>query len=638
MKVAAAVWGVILGLGTHACAYVDVYGLLDSLSPGPFISHVPGQPFQIEFHVCNLGSDDAAPFTVRFYLSRDAIVNPLEFCAGERRVPGLAAYESFAGRWEGEFPTDIAAGVYDFVIVADADNEVPEESEGNNTQIYREQRGWGTYVYGNVPNVVGTTLEAAQAAISAAGLTAQVEYADPSGPCWCVTGQEPEPETLVLSDCVVHLIVSSCPAGSSGPRLVAHWRLDETSGTVARDSAGDRHGTVYGGAQWASGQVAGALRFDGYDDYVALPIGPLIGSLTDTTVAAWVNWSGQGGASQCIFSFGTGPQANMLLMPRAATGELRFAITTGGAANEDRTSAPHALPTGWHHVAVTIDANEHTHSLYLDGSLVAANGSARYTPASLGNTSRNWLGRSQGAAASYYAGRIDNLHIYSGMLSEAEIDSLMGGSALSPVAYWKLDEAAGIIAYDSAGSHHGILYGGPVWQPTAGVVNGALQFDGVDDYVGTGFRQDLVTWTACAWVMSPAVPAMDKPSGPVQRGQNYQINWNHTDAALRGAAAVKVWGTWHAAKFGPVLLANTWYHLAATYDGETLRAYRDGVLVTANEAPSGDPDSEPAGLELGRGAAHASSYFNGMADEVRIYGRALSDQEIVQVMSEGAAR
>jgi hypothetical protein len=99
-----------------------------------------------------------------------------------------------------------------------------------------------------------------------------------------------------------------------------------------------------------------------------------------------------------------------------------------------------------------------------------------------------------------------------------------------------------------------------------------------------------------------------------------------------------VWGTWHAAKFGPVLLANTWYHLAATYDGETLRAYRDGVLVTANEAPSGDPDSEPAGLELGRGAAHASSYFNGMADEVRIYGRALSDQEIVQVMSEGAAR
>jgi L-ascorbate metabolism protein UlaG (beta-lactamase superfamily) len=54
-------------------------------------------------------------------------------------------------------------------------------------------------------------------------------------------------------------------------------------------------------------------------------------------------------------------------------------------------------------------------------------------------------------------------------------------------AYWKLDESAGNVAHDSNGSNHASLNGGPIWQPAAGKVGGALQFDGVDDYVNTPF-------------------------------------------------------------------------------------------------------------------------------------------------------
>ncbi len=55
------------------------------------------------------------------------------------------------------------------------------------------------------------------------------------------------------------------------------------------------------------------------------------------------------------------------------------------------------------------------------------------------------------------------------------------------VAYWKLDETEGDIAQDSIGVYDGVLNGVPTWLPTGGAVEGALQFDGIDDYVSTPF-------------------------------------------------------------------------------------------------------------------------------------------------------
>jgi len=153
-----------------------------------------------------------------------------------------------------------------------------------------------------------------------------------------------------------------------------------------------------------------------------------------------------------------------------------------------------------------------------------------------------------------------------------------------------------------------------------------MEFDGVDDYVDTGYTEDLVNWTITAWVNSPAAPSGDAPSGPVHREQNYQFNWNHGSETYRGAAAISVGGVWYAASYSP-LEANTWDHLAATYDGSALRAYRNGLLITTNTAPSGPPSAETNSLKLGRHAA-AAQYFTGTVDEARVYSRVLSQAEI----------
>lgn len=96
--------------------------------------------------------------------------------------------------------------------------------------------------------------------------------------------------------------------------------------------------------------------------------------------------------------------------------------------------------------------------------------------------------------------------------------------------------------------------------------------------------------------------------------------------AFRGAAGVSVASVWYDATFGQ-LQADTWYHLTATYDGENLKTYKDGVLITNNSEPSGNADAESESLKF---AKHATGeiYFHGTIDDVRVYNYALSENEI----------
>jgi hypothetical protein len=159
---------------------------------------------------------------------------------------------------------------------------------------------------------------------------------------------------------------------------------------------------------------------------------------------------------------------------------------------------------------------------------------------------------------------------------------------------------------------------------------GGVEFDQQDDYVDTGFTTDLSVWTISTWVISPDEPSDRTQTGPIHRESNFQIDWDHSNPVFRGAVAINAGGAWHAASFG-LLQADTWYHLAATYDGDELIAYKNGILVNSNPAPSGDPEPEPASLKLGRHAT-AGQYFGGIVDDARVYSRVLTLEEIQQTM------
>jgi len=156
--------------------------------------------------------------------------------------------------------------------------------------------------------------------------------------------------------------------------------------------------------------------------------------------------------------------------------------------------------------------------------------------------------------------------------------------------------------------------------------NNCLDFDGNDDYVSTEFSDDLNTWTIECWVYSYNSPNHSNTSGPIQKGNNFQINWNHEESEHIGTVSLEVEGTWFYASFG-ILYADTWIHLAATYDGKNLISYKNGILIEKNKEPSGIPSSESFSLTLGKNAEVDNFFFGGI-DEVRIWDIARPQSDI----------
>jgi Concanavalin A-like lectin/glucanases superfamily len=215
-------------------------------------------------------------------------------------------------------------------------------------------------------------------------------------------------------------VVNPVDPGKTG--LVALYPMDGN----AQDTSGNNyHGTVNGTASYEPGYAGQALVFNGTNAYVDLPIGTLISSLTDITVATQVYFGGGNGSWMRIFDFGSGTSSYMFLCPRQGTaGNMRFAIRSA-TVNEQIVNSPSVLSVGWHHVAVALDGQAKTITLYLDGERIAS-GPTAVLPKDLGKTTQNWIGRSQYTADAYFFGSIDDFHIYNRVLSAAEVRYLAG--------------------------------------------------------------------------------------------------------------------------------------------------------------------------------------------------------------------
>ena len=156
----------------------------------------------------------------------------------------------------------------------------------------------------------------------------------------------------------------------------------------------------------------------------------------------------------------------------------------------------------------------------------------------------------------------------------------------------------------------------------------AIEFDGTQRLLTqNSFRPPQ--WTVECWVRSPEAPSGAKTTYPFTHGPNAGIAfvWDHTNPAFRGAAQVLLSDgvTYIPAKFGN-LEGNTWYHLAATFDGRVLRAYQDGVLTSQQPIPAGlEPNNTPIIMGFG---VNPTLRFRGTLDEVRYWNTALPDTTI----------
>ena len=202
------------------------------------------------------------------------------------------------------------------------------------------------------------------------------------------------------------------------------------------------------------------------------------------------------------------------------------------------------------------------------------------------------------------------------------------------VAWWKLDEGTGSVAYDeTAFWNDGVLNGGPQW--IEGRIGGALDFDGVDDYVDCG-NADSVNITGqitmAAWI-NTRTPANGQHQHYLGKGNNsYCIKQNSGN----NLEVVIYIGGWKVAthrideSFG-----NEWHHMVGTYDGSNIKLYLDSELMsTTKQTGAIATNADPVRIGTRDGTRW---YHTGGIDDARIYNRAISAVEVKKLASPESA-
>jgi hypothetical protein len=430
---------------------------------------------------------------------------------------------------------------------------------------------------------------------------------------------------------------------STGP--IAHWKLDETSGSTAVDSEGGHDGTLLNGPAWTPGQVDGALAFDGTDDYVHLTSHAELDDLFDggATVMAWINpasWGGNGYGR--IFDKSSSPSATgdgWAIHLDKDNGGLNFGQGFNGGRGWWRFAESSIDFDTWQHIALAYDASSTSNDpiAYLNGSPVAVtrvdspSGPVR-SDAALDLR----LGSDASVTLNVFDGKIDDARIYDHMLGAAEIAALAG---LGTVAHWKLDDGAGLTAIDSEGGHHGTLTNGPAW--VAGALGDALDFDGSNDYVDAGtFDVSGSGITMMGWFNADVIATDDgrivsKANGPNEADAWWQLSTTDVGASRFLRMRIKAGGTTTTFADNSVnLVTDQWYFAVATYDNASgsMKLYLDGVEIrSGTHALGGALDTDPS-VPVALGAnGTAERFFNGVLDDVRVYNYALPAAEIYAI-------
>ena len=221
--------------------------------------------------------------------------------------------------------------------------------------------------------------------------------------------------------CLLFVIGQGVANAQTG--LVAHWKLDETSGTTANDfSSYGNSGALVNGPTWVAGKIGGAVQLAGGSQYIVadnVPVNTTAGGCN--TVTFWMKWGGTD--NQMAFGWNTGYD---LLFSGGS-----FGINTGQS--DIFGIASSGLAGQWVHVAL----------VFPNGAPSAAN-AKMYINGSLQNMTQR-LGGSSGSRVATprvvvsgwgndggykFDGTMDDVRIYNRELSAAEVASVMAVNGL----------------------------------------------------------------------------------------------------------------------------------------------------------------------------------------------------------------
>ncbi len=434
------------------------------------------------------------------------------------------------------------------------------------------------------------------------------------------------------------------PANNLG--MVAYYPMDEGSGSVVGDYSGQNlSGTAVNSPTWnttADSKFGRSLAFSpGSSQYVSVSHNAALNFSTQMTFAAWVK--GSLGNQMSIIDKGDYGDAFRVLIQGGGVSERVPAVQLKGSTVLGTT----AIVSGsWTHVAFTYNGAET--KIYVNGSLTDT--STAITGALSTTATAMYIGQG-GLNNLYFDGTIDDIRLFQRALTAAEILSIYnrvptGGKERSIsvrssqnrlltsglVAFFPLNDAdaSGTTVYDRSGrGNDGTLTSGPVL--ATGKIGKAVDLDGTDDKIvtvtnpsGLGYGTGDFSWFA--WIY------------PERINGSYEMIWAQGGSGIPYLAVRD--DTLHfylsaiyetAAGY---IAADTWQHVGVIRSGGVLTLYKNGVPYTTTATQSGSI-SAPDYAYISSYGSSGGHQFKGFIDEVRIYDRSISAEEISQLYHGG---
>ncbi|MCK4342414.1 MAG: hypothetical protein KAY37_11905 [Phycisphaerae bacterium] len=409
-----------------------------------------------------------------------------------------------------------------------------------------------------------------------------------------------------------------------GDGLVGYWNFNH--GQALDYSGNENHGTVHG-ATWAYGVSGYALGFDGIDDYVELNE-----RVTLSRYAAALCWWMKPADTADSVVFSWAPADTLTSMIESHTNSI-YAETSRNCNYFNFYGVE--KPTTWSFYAILFQ-DEHAY-LYIDGQYYGE--ADQYGTDGCGGDPVDhlvadfWLqyiGVSTGYSP-HFAGAIDEIRVYDRVLAPEEINALYNYGRLS--YWWRFDEGTGSIAHDNSGNeNHGTVYGAE-W--TSGVSGYALQFDGVDDFIELSHftTVDRHDGTICWWMK------------PTDTSNAAVFSWRPADTLTSMIEShtthvyAETYRNCNYFLFYDVDKTTEWSFYAIVFNNERAYLFIDGTFL--KEADSygtdgcyGEPVDKLVGdfwLKYIGVSTGYSPNFAGIMDEVRVFNRSLTQDEIADL-------
>lgn len=454
--------------------------------------------------------------------------------------------------------------------------------------------------------------------------------------------------------------------------LVGHWTFDgkDISGTTFLDRSefGNNGTKLASGTALAIGRIGQGLTPDGVTGYVNVGRANSLNFNNRNSKFSFGGWAiakvsslnnqlivGKWGATNQQYGINYGGSGN-----NAPNISVVLQLSTSGASAQVNMNSSKTYPVRvWHHIIGTVDIESGQFKIYVDGIQDSENNNK--TLGTLFNSSANVT---IGAASisgnpTPLNGSVDDIRIYNRILSPSEIKRLYAqgtpgiNASLNTlrnglVGYWTFNgkNLSGTTAFDSAGNNNGTLTNKP--QPVIGRIGQALNFDGTDDFVngGSGASLDNLATvtkglTVSAWI-KPLTLGDSSAGVIVDKGTASSVGWRLRVAvnnALNFDAQFDTTDLFRTSANNSIKLGE-WQHVAATWDGSSL-ARNVFLFINGNFQAGGSigngvttrPDDSAQNINFGGTGITLS--FNGGLDEIRVYDRVLSPDEIKRLYNMG---